>query len=84
MATTDVTLVASYNRGMKILNRSGGVTVSVVADVMQRAPVFVFSNAREAREFVSWVEDNIDEIRDRAEETSSVARLAYIYPYMAS
>ena len=84
MATTEGTLVASYNRGMKILNRSGGVTVSVVADVMQRAPVFVFSNAREAREFVSWVEDNIDDIRDRAEATSSVAKLAYIDPYMAS
>ena len=84
MATTEGTLVASYNRGMKILNRSGGVTVSVVADVMQRAPVFVFSNAREAREFVSWVEDNIDDIRDRAEATSSVAKLAYVDPYMAS
>ena len=84
MATTEGTLVASYNRGMKIFNRSGGVTASVVADVMQRAPVFVFSNAREAREFVGWVEDNLDNIRDRAEATSSVAKLAYIDPYMAS
>jgi hydroxymethylglutaryl-CoA reductase (NADPH) len=84
MATTEGTLVASYNRGMKILNLSGGVTVSVVDDAMQRAPVFVFSNAREARDFIEWVNANMDPIRDAAEATSSVARLDYIDPYLAS
>ncbi len=84
MATTEGTLVASYSRGMKILNLSGGVKASVIADAMQRAPVFVFSDAREAREFVAWVDANIDDIRDRAEATSSVAKLEYIDPYLAS
>ena len=42
LATTEGTLVASYSRGMKVLNQSGGVTATVVADAMQRAPVFVF------------------------------------------
>jgi hydroxymethylglutaryl-CoA reductase (NADPH) len=84
LATTEGTLVASYSRGMKILNLSGGVTVSVIADAMQRAPVFVFDNAREAREFVSWVDRNLDDIRDRAEATSSIAELEYIDPYLAS
>jgi len=84
LATTEGTLVASYSRGMKILNLSGGVTVSVVADAMQRAPVFVFANAREARDFVTWVEANMDAIRVRAEETSRVAKLKYVDPYLAS
>ena len=84
MATTEGTLVASYNRGMKLLNRNGGAKVSVVDDVMQRAPVFVFSDAREAREFVKWVNDNLDEIRSHAEATSSVAKLSYIDPFLAS
>ncbi len=84
LATTEGTLVASYNRGMKILNRSGGVTVSVVGDAMQRAPVFVFEDARKAREFVGWVKENVDEIRKQAEATSSVAKLDYIDPYLAS
>jgi hydroxymethylglutaryl-CoA reductase (NADPH) len=84
LATTEGTLVASYNRGVKLLNLSGGVTCSVVGDAMQRAPVFVFADAREAREFVSWVEDNLDQIREEAEATSSIARLAYIDPYLAS
>ena len=83
LATTEGTLVASYNRGMKILNLSGGVTCTVIGDAMQRAPVFVFPNAREARTFVAWVEENMDGIREAAEATSSIAKLQYIDYYMA-
>jgi hydroxymethylglutaryl-CoA reductase (NADPH) len=84
LATTEGTLVASYNRGMKILNLSGGVTCSVVGDVMQRAPVFVFENARQARDFIAWVNENMDSIREEAEATSSIAKLEYIDPYTAA
>lgn len=84
MATTEGTLVASYNRGMKVVNLSGGVTCTVIDDAMQRAPVFVFGNARQAREFIQWVEANIVKIREEAETTSSVAKLLYIDPYLAS
>jgi len=83
MATAEGTLVASYNRGMKILNLSGGVEVTVIGDAMQRAPVFVFDDARGARNFVKWVQETIDKIREEAEATSSVAKLAYIDPYLA-
>jgi len=84
MATAEGTLVASYNRGMKILNLSGGVKVTVIGDAMQRAPVFVFEDARQARDFVAWVNEHLDQIREEAEATSSVARLRYIDTYLAS
>jgi hydroxymethylglutaryl-CoA reductase (NADPH) len=84
MATAEGTLVASYNRGMKLLNLCGGVKCSVVGDAMQRAPVFVFDDARGAREFIKWVNANISKIREEAEATSSVAKLDYIDPYLAS
>lgn len=83
MATTEGTLVASYNRGMKVLNLSGGVKCTVIGDSMQRAPVFVFDSAIEARDFVAWVKDNFATITEEAESTSSVARLQYIDPYLA-
>jgi hydroxymethylglutaryl-CoA reductase (NADPH) len=83
LATAEGTLVASYNRGMKILNLCGGAQVSIIGDAMQRAPVFVFDNARAAREFVAWIQSNTDQIRDEAEATSSVARLQYVDPYLA-
>lgn len=84
MATTEGTLVASYNRGIKVVNLSGGVRATVVADAMQRAPVFVFDNAREARKFVMWVNRQIVKIREEAEATSSVAKLQYIDPYLSN
>ncbi len=84
MATTEGTLVASYNRGMKVLNLSGGVTATVSDDRMQRAPVFVFDSAREARDFRDWVNENMDEIRRAAEATSSVAKLLDIDIFLSN
>lgn len=84
MATTEGTLVASYSRGMKLMNLSGGVKVTVVADAMQRAPVFVFQDARAGRDFVKWVQDNFATIKEEAEATSSVAKLDNIDPYLAN
>ncbi len=84
MATTEGTLVASYNRGIKVLNLSGGVKSTVVADAMQRAPVFVFEDAREGRKFVAWVLENFDKIKEQAETTSSVAKLKDIDHYTAN
>jgi hydroxymethylglutaryl-CoA reductase (NADPH) len=84
LATTEGTLVASYNRGMKLLNLSGGVKVTVVADAMQRAPVFVFKDARAGRDFAQWVQDNFATIKDEAEATSSVAKLFNIDHYLSN
>ncbi|OQY48864.1 MAG: hydroxymethylglutaryl-CoA reductase [Anaerolineaceae bacterium 4572_78] len=84
LATAEGTLVASYNRGIKVLNLCGGVKCTVVVDVMQRAPVFVFSDAREGREFVKWVKENTDKITEEAEATSSIAKLKYIDSYMSN
>ena len=54
MATTEGTLVASYSRGMKIARLAGGITTTVVDDRMNRAPVFIFQNAKYARDFGEW------------------------------
>ncbi len=84
LATTEGTLVASYNRGIKVLNLSGGVTCTVVRDHMQRAPVFVFDSAREARDFTFWVEANLPQIREAAEATSRIAKLKDIESYLSN
>ncbi|MCO6512595.1 MAG: hydroxymethylglutaryl-CoA reductase [Aridibacter famidurans] len=84
LATSEGTLIASYNRGIKVLNLSGGAKATVVSDAMQRAPVFVFDDARAGRKFVSWVLDNFPKIKEEAEATSSVAKLKDIDPYTAN
>ncbi|HXW97940.1 MAG TPA: hydroxymethylglutaryl-CoA reductase [Gemmatimonadales bacterium] len=84
LATSEGTLVASYNRGMKVLNLSGGVTCTIQADHMQRAPVFVFDSAREARAFRDWVDEHMTDIRREAETTTRVGKLQFIDTYLAS
>ncbi len=84
LATSEGTLVASYNRGMKVINLSGGVKCTVVGDAMQRAPVFVFEDARGAREFVKWVHANTASIREEAENTTKVGKLREIDCYQAN
>jgi hydroxymethylglutaryl-CoA reductase (NADPH) len=84
LATAEGTLVASYNRGMRLVHEAGGVTVTVVDDRMQRAPSWVFPSAREAREFGGWLREHFDEIRAAAESTTSTGRLQDIEQYSAS
>lgn len=84
LATTEGTLVASYNRGIKVLNQSGGIKCTVIGDAMQRAPVFVFKSARGARSLRAWCEAHIDDIRREGEATSSVAKMQYIDYYLSN
>ena len=84
LATAEGTLVASYSRGMRAITRSGGVTCTVVDDAMQRAPAFVFDDARAGRDFVAWVRAHHDAILRAAEATNPYLKLAYIDPYTAS
>ncbi len=84
LAASEGTLVASYNRGMKVLNLSGGVTTTFSVDRMQRAPVFIFDSARGARDFSLWVEENEKKIAKIAETTSRVAKLQSIDRFLSN
>ncbi|HXZ14618.1 MAG TPA: hydroxymethylglutaryl-CoA reductase, partial [Roseiarcus sp.] len=78
LATTEGTLVASYNRGMRLLTECGGVKTTVVAQSMQRSPVFVFDDALKARDFGDWVEENFAAIKAAAETTTRSGKLISI------
>lgn len=81
MATIEGTLIASYNRGMRVIRESGGVTTTMVGEAMQRAPVFFFKNAREARDFCLWMKENFEAIKAKAESTTSRGKLLEIEQY---
>ncbi len=83
LATAEGTLVASYNRGMRLLHEAGGVTTTIVDDRMQRAPAFLFPSAREARAFGAWLTERFDDIREVAESTTHTGRLQDIEQYSA-
>jgi hydroxymethylglutaryl-CoA reductase (NADPH) len=81
LATTEGTLVASYSRGMRVLSECGGVTATVVKRSMQRAPVFMFGTAREARDFGEWLTHRFDDVKQAAEATTRSGRLVEIEQY---
>jgi len=81
MATIEGTLIASYNRGMRVIRESGGVMTTVVSEAMQRAPVFMFKNARDARDFGLWLKENFETVKAQAESTTSVGKLLEIEQY---
>lgn len=84
LATTEGTLVASYSRGMKLCREAGGITTTVLDDRMQRAPVFSFDSAREARAFAAWLDDNFESIAAAAEATTSSGKLIEIQKFSVS
>jgi hydroxymethylglutaryl-CoA reductase (NADPH) len=84
LATSEGTLVASYNRGMKVLHRSGGIKCAVVGDNMQRAPVFIFEDAFQARQFADWLVEKTEEIKVVADATDPFVSMKYVDYYLAS
>lgn len=81
LATTEGTLVASYNRGMRLLTACGGVKTTVVEQSMQRAPVFVCRDARQARELGHWVTANFAAIKEATDATTRSGKLRTIGQY---
>jgi hydroxymethylglutaryl-CoA reductase (NADPH) len=81
LATTEGTLVASYNRGMRLCYQCGGITTTVVDEAMNRAPVFSFVSAREAHTFGQWLKDNFAEIKAKAEATDPFCKMKNIEQY---
>jgi hydroxymethylglutaryl-CoA reductase (NADPH) len=84
LATTEGTLVASYNRGMKLCRDAGGATTTVIDDRMQRAPVFTLPSAREARHFSAWLDEHFADIAAAAESTTSSGTLIEIQKFAVS
>lgn len=75
LATTEGALVRSYERGMTLLTRAGGVTTRVYADENRLCPVFLFSDVAEAHEFASRANDDFALIKAEAESTTQHGKL---------
>lgn len=81
LATTEGSLVASYNRGMSVIKKSGGCKVKIFDNGMHRAPMFRFDSLLEAEKFTKWLKNNEDIMREAASKTTSHGRLTDIDIY---
>jgi hydroxymethylglutaryl-CoA reductase (NADPH) len=75
LATTEAALVASYNRGTKVISESGGCTSVLVNAYVSRTPCFAFRNISEVGEFLLWVNENFPKIKEKAEATTRHGKL---------
>jgi len=81
LATTEAALVASTNRGCAALREAGGAVVRVEDVGMTRAPVFRTSGIVQTQQFLQWIQEHEEEIRQLTESTSSYLKLLEIRPY---
>ncbi len=80
MATTEGALVRSYERGMVMLTRAGGVTARVFVDENVVSPTFAFDSVAEAHRFAAELPGHFDALRAEAESTTRHGRLVRVQP----
>jgi len=78
LATTEGSLVASYNRGAHVISLTGGASVMCLTESVSRAPCFVFNNLVEAGLFLSWALTKMDYFNEVAKTTTRHGQLVDI------
>ena len=81
-ATTEGTLVATYQHGMRAVAKAGGVNACVVGDQLDITPVFVTRDLASARALAEWVRDHVEMLREAAESTTRHGRLTGVTPHI--
>lgn len=66
LATSEGALVASFDRGARLITESGGVATLVTTEQVQRAPGFVFTSIAEAALFAAWCVEQFERFREVA------------------
>jgi len=80
LATTEAALVASYNRGMRVIRSAGGAGAAVLDERIERTPAFVVADLAAAVRFAAWVRDAVPMLRAAAERTSRHAQCLSLTP----
>lgn len=78
LATTEGALVASYNRGASAITKSGGASVRIVKEGLQRCPAFQFKDFHEAQQFVDVVVESKDQFAALVSHHSRFAKLVNV------
>ncbi len=75
LATSEGALVASVNRGVAAIHKSGGARAAVLNDEMTRAPLIKTSGLGESLRIARWVEDNLTLLQEEVSEVTRHGRL---------
>ena len=75
LATSEGTLVASFQHAFNAMNRAGGAAALCNVEQVGRAPCFEFANLVEAGEFARWLPTRLSVLQDIVATTSRFCRL---------
>jgi hydroxymethylglutaryl-CoA reductase (NADPH) len=75
LATLEATLVASFNRGARVISESGGCTTVLANEGVARAPGFVFESLTEAALFIIWAMHQEKKLKHIAQKTTQHGKL---------
>ena len=78
LATTEGALVRSYERGMVMLTRAGGVAARLFVDRNVVSPIFSFASVEAAHEFATIVPAHFEALRAEADATTRHGHLEQI------
>ena len=74
-ATTEGTLVTTYQYGMRAITEAGGANTYVLADALDITPCFVTASTRDALVLTQWLNDHLSQLQAVAAETTAHGRL---------
>ena len=66
LATSEGALVASYDRGARLISLAGGASTITTTEQVQRAPGFIFESVAQAALFAVWAVAEFDRFREVA------------------
>jgi hydroxymethylglutaryl-CoA reductase (NADPH) len=75
LATSEGTLVASFQHAFNAINRCGGARALCSHEQVGRAPCFEFASLAEAGQFAEWLPSQLDALRETVAGTSRYCRL---------
>ena len=81
MATTEGTLVETYQRGMLAVTMAGGANVRVIKESLSFSPIFILKSITDVPKFLDWTEEHFAVIKSVAETTTKHGKLIEIVPY---
>jgi hydroxymethylglutaryl-CoA reductase (NADPH) len=81
-ATTEGTLVSTYQAGMRAITEAGGANAYVLGDSLDITPCFMLANAREAIAFSAWLNDHLDELGEVAAQSTAHGRLVELHTHV--
>jgi len=83
IATLEGALLASVNRGAKVISHSGGITSKVLHQRMVRCPLFLFDSITESLTFSEWLTENFTLVKEQADTHSNYGKLIKIEPQVS-